>query len=142
MTMLIKDDRAWPHEINTTSTTGSRSPATASVHSRWDLTPGELIVRTQRDVDAVVIALYGELDLATCACLQRKLRHAINERPQRLIVDLSGLRFMDIQGLRVLLDAAERCREDNRRLSFLRGIPLVQRLFELTGNESALTFDD
>jgi anti-sigma B factor antagonist len=142
VTMIGSDTRAWPPEITTTATTGTRAPTGQPTHPRRPTIPGELIIDTHRDADAVTLALSGELDLATVEQLAQELVNVANDEIPRLVLDLSGLRFMDTSGLHVLIGAAERYHADRRRLSFMRGIPLVQRLFELTAAHHAITFDD
>lgn len=75
------------------------------------------------------IRLRGELDLAVIDEFRRALAGA--EHDGRLVVvDMRGLRFMDVVGLRLLLSAGNRLGD---RLT-LRGCSgQVQRLFELMG---------
>jgi anti-anti-sigma factor len=142
VTMIRSNTRAWPPEITTTATTGTRAATKQPTSPDRGWVPGELLIDTRRDANTVTLALSGELDLATVKQLDQALLDATNDEIPRLIVDLRGLQFMDTSGLHVLLDAAERYRADHRRLSFMRGIPLVQRLFELTAADHTITFDD
>jgi anti-anti-sigma factor len=60
-----------------------------------------------------IVAVSGEVDVCTKAQLQQALLPIIRERSGRLMLDLSGVSFMDCAGLRVLLAtrrrAASRC---------------------------------
>jgi anti-anti-sigma factor len=58
------------------------------------------------------------------------------------VLDLSGLRFIDSSGIRVLLLADARSRADANRLRLLRGQRQVQRALELCGLEDRLPFED
>jgi anti-sigma B factor antagonist len=89
----------------------------------------------------MVVALYGELDLASSPSLERELLGADSETLDRVVIDLSGLEFIDCSGLHVILRAKERFREDGRQLSLLRGPRAVQRLFELTGTLRFFCFE-
>jgi anti-anti-sigma factor len=66
--------------------------------------------RTYRDdVDGIfVLALEGELDIATAAQLKRELDEIINAMPGPVVVDLTALTFLDSSGAAVLLDVARR----------------------------------
>lgn len=101
---------------------------------------GALVIRRVHEADAVVLALSGELDLSSAQALSRELIDA--EASGRVVVDLSGLKFMDSTGLHTLLSAQRRYEQSGSRLSLLRGPPQVQRVFELTVTERAFTFDD
>ena len=95
---------------------------------------------TKRDREAVVLSIQGELDLADAPELARELSDA--EVSGRVIVDLSGVEFMDCSGLRTLLEASSRCNENGCQLSLLRGPRHVQRIFEVTDTLDRFAFDD
>lgn len=59
---------------------------------------------------------------------------------ERIVIDLSGLTFMDSSGLKLLLQAYARSQADSDRLRIIRGPRRVQRVFELSGTETALPF--
>jgi anti-anti-sigma factor len=103
---------------------------------------GPLTIRSSRQEDEHVVALYGELDLAGVEVLQDEIRRVEQSDAGRIIVDLSGLDFMDSTGLRSMLQIHARSRTDGDRVVFLRGGPIVQRLFEITQTESRLPFLD
>ena len=88
------------------------------------------------------ICVEGELDLATAADLERELTRAEDSDAQSIILDLSGLQFIDSTGVRLLLRAQARSREDSNRLALLRGPAAVQRVFDLTGILDLLPFAD
>jgi anti-sigma B factor antagonist len=87
-----------------------------------------------------VLTLYGELDLATIPHLEQQLELARDH--DRLVIDLSALRFMDCSGLRVLLAATQHAQENEQQLHLLRGAPPIQRVFELTNTSALFTFAD
>jgi anti-anti-sigma factor len=72
-----------------------------------------------------VVVPVGELDLDTAQELEAVL--ATQSGP--VVVDLRKLRFIDLTGLRVLLEADARSRQDGMNLRFIPG-PKVRRLFE------------
>jgi stage II sporulation protein AA (anti-sigma F factor antagonist) len=105
--------------------------------------PGGLVVRAQREADGLVLSLYGELDLSTSSLLERKLGMAEAGESERLVIDLSGLQFLDSTGLHTLVRAQKRwCNREGRSLSLLRGPRAVQRVFELTDAGRFFTFED
>jgi anti-sigma B factor antagonist len=106
--------------------------------------PGQLVIEKTQDADGVVLALSGELDLASAPVLERELRDAEATGPTRLVIDLAGLAFMDSTGLQALLRARERANNtDGPHQLVLRRAPhQVQRVFELTKTADAFTFAD
>ena len=81
---------------------------------------------------AVVVRLAGELDLYNAHAVREELLAAAERGPERLIVDLSGLTFIDSTGLGVLIEA--RTRLPNRR-AFLLAAPGLEtrRALEISG---------
>jgi len=104
--------------------------------------PGDLRIHASRDSGQVVLALEGELDLASAPKLEEELQRAEAENPSLLRIDLSGLTFMDSTGMRTLLLAQRRAQEGERRLALRRGPNQVQRVFELTGSVDTFAFED
>ncbi len=101
---------------------------------------GSLTVRSQREGDAHVIELVGELDLDGAPRLEDELRSVEAGDAPSIVVDLSGLEFIDSTGIRLLVMAAERCGEG--RFAILRGPPQVHRVFEITDLAARLPFAD
>lgn len=100
-----------------------------------------LSVETYRDGDgASVLQLYGELDLASAATFEARLACAEAE-PGALVIDLSGLDFIDSTGIAQLLAAHERARSNGRELVFLNGPPAVEKILRLTGLDQILAFE-
>jgi anti-anti-sigma factor len=103
---------------------------------------GTLTIRSARDGDEHHVALYGELDISCGDALEREMRGVEAGDAARIVVDLSGLQFMDSTGIRVLLSLHGRSRADGDRLFLLRGAPAVQQVLELTGADRLLPFAD
>jgi anti-anti-sigma factor len=66
-----------------------------------------LVVTVRRQRDRAVVALRGELDLATAGDLATRL-NALVGRTTDIEVDLCELSFIDCQGFHVLVEAARR----------------------------------
>jgi len=95
---------------------------------------GELLsIHSERRGDTLHVEPAGELDIATAELLEEELRAAEREDCATIVLDLSGLTFMDSTGLRVLLDFNERCGGDVGRLRVIAGAPAVERLLDIVG---------
>jgi anti-anti-sigma factor len=104
--------------------------------------PGEIgfAVEVGGGRDGTVVAPRGELDVAT----QAELRAALERQAEHgaVTLDLSGLRFMDTSGLRLILETAEASRRGEFAFAVLPGAPVVQRLFEVAGVMELVPFRD
>ncbi len=95
-------------------------------------------VEVRADPAGTVVTPRGELDMATAD----ELRAALDAAQGPLTLDLSGLRFLDTSGLRLVLETAEQARRDRRELTVLPGTAAVQRLFEVAGVAELVPFRD
>lgn len=82
--------------------------------------------------DHQAIAVSGELDRETTPRLATVLHRAIAEAPERIELDLSGVTFMDSQGLRILLEAKRRAGDDIE-IVVTETSAQVERLLHTTG---------
>jgi anti-sigma B factor antagonist len=99
-------------------------------------------VEVQNEGRAVIVAVAGELDLASSPTLEQELERVWDGSPERLIIDLRGLEFMDSTGLSIIVGAQQRLAEDGQTLSLVRGSAQVQRLLDLTGVSERLRLVD
>jgi anti-anti-sigma factor len=103
----------------------------------------EILDVTTEDRNGLVhLALVGELDLSTVAKVQEELRRIEAGSPATLVVDLSKLSFLDSTGLRCIVTADERARQEGRRIVIVRGPDAVQRVFAITRLDDRLEMVD
>ena len=99
-----------------------------------------LIISTRLESNVTVIAVSGELDLASTDQLDRTIRDAEQSPTGWIVVDLDDLRFMDSTGLNVLLEARRRARDNGDRLRFVRSRhEQVTRLLSITDTEEVFS---
>jgi anti-sigma B factor antagonist len=90
------------------------------------------VLGVERQGDAFVVRLGGELDLYNAPRVREALSEAASDSPARVVVDLSEVEFMDSSALGVLIEA--RTRLDNRRAFLLAGPGLeTRRALEISG---------
>ncbi len=89
---------------------------------------------------STVLSLAGELDLSQVPAAEQTFRSVEGSKPSMLIVDLSGLTFIDSSGLRLVLEADHRARRDGRRLVLIEGPESVQRVFLIALLDKRLEF--
>ena len=75
----------------------------------------------------MVVVLHGDLDIASADRASVAIEDAERERPEVLVLDLSGLSFFDSTGLRLVIKAASRANNEGRRLVVVPG-PATQAL--------------
>ncbi len=99
---------------------------------------GRLSYESHRNDDMVRLALAGEFDLSNAPQIEDALKQIEHDRPALLVLDLRELTFMDSTGLRVMVAADARARDDARRLAVVQGPEPVHRIFRITGLDDHL----
>jgi anti-sigma B factor antagonist len=90
----------------------------------------------------VVVAVEGELDLASSPELERALNRITTPPTALLVIDLSRLEFMDSTGLSTIVRAHQRLADVGCEVAIVKGSAQVQRLLDLTGVADRLRVAD
>ena len=90
------------------------------------------VTGVERNGDTVVVSLAGELDLYNAEAVRSVLLEECARRPERVVIDLSRVEFIDSTALGVLIEA--RTKLENRH-GFLLASPAVEtrRALEISG---------
>jgi anti-anti-sigma factor len=99
-------------------------------------------VTIERRDGAVHLALSGELDISTASRLEDDLHRVEAERPDLIVLDLRDLSFLDSTGLRLLIMADARAKEEGRRLAIGRANAMIQRVLHITRLDERLEVVD
>jgi anti-sigma B factor antagonist len=88
--------------------------------------------------DAVVVELSGELDISSAAGVESRLMEVEQRAPERLILDLRRVSFIDSTGLSMIINADGRARKEGRRLTIVSGEGVPRRILRTVGLEERL----
>jgi anti-anti-sigma factor len=80
-----------------------------------------------------LLRLTGELDMAGVDQLERLLTPDQTHEGATFVIDMRGLSFIDSSGLRALIMADERVRDEGGRFIVVRGPDRVNEILEMTG---------
>lgn len=93
----------------------------------------------RRNGDRTVLAVHGELDLATIDGVRARL-DALRAERRPVVLDLDGLDFMDSTGIRLVLQAAQDGAQTGWEFALTRGSYAVRRVFEAAKIEDRLPY--
>lgn len=102
-----------------------------------ELGDGEVQLSIEESVDpgeVPTIGLTGELDSSNVGQLETTVSAILAKRPDRVIFDLSQLRFMDSAGISVLVGLAG----EVQTVQIRDPTPIVRRVIEITGLNGVL----
>ena len=99
------------------------------------------VLGVERQGDAYVVKLAGELDLYNAMQVRKALDEACADSPKRIVVDLAEVEFIDSTALGVLIEARRHL--ENRR-AFLLAAPGLEtrRALEISGLDRHFTVHD
>jgi anti-sigma B factor antagonist len=88
------------------------------------------------------VQVRGEVDVATSPQLQNELAELLSRDARNLVVDMSGVTFIDSSGLGVLVEILERLQAQQGDAIVLRRMQEpVRRVFEITGLTELFTIE-
>ena len=84
------------------------------------------------------VVLTGELDVSTVPAFNKRMSELRHQGFHSLVLDLSGISFMDSTGLSAILVTEMHARMRGQRFSVVEGPAHVNELFRLTGVDNFL----
>jgi anti-sigma B factor antagonist len=102
----------------------------------------EFHIEERASTSPPVIAVCGEIDVATAPQLRECLHRVIAHGEATVVLDLLGVTFLDSTALGVLVGALKRCRELGGDLHVVVADPRIVKIFEITGLTNVFTIAD
>ena len=75
----------------------------------------------------------GELDLAATPTLDERVREMLADGSDQVVIDLRQVTFIDLAGVRLLLQLAQDAHDDGWRLSLIQAGAQVRQILTLSG---------
>ncbi len=102
----------------------------------------DLRVETRQQGGASVVSAVGEVDVFSAPDLDAALEAALAGGSARLVVDLSGVSFLDSTGLGVLVKALKGARDAGGSLHLVVASDRIRKIFEITGLDASMSIFD
>jgi len=100
---------------------------------------GDFGIRPMFEEDRVELRLFGDLDVWTAPQLADLLKRLLVEVPTSVVVDLGRLRFIDTNGLCVLVRAHRQFQGEGGELILVNALRGVRRAMDITGVSALLS---
>lgn len=99
-------------------------------------------VRVEQQGSTTIVAPSGDIDLSVSRDLQTRLRDVFSKKPDKVVVDLEGVPYMDSSGVATLVEGMQIARKQNAELILCRLQPRVRSIFEIARLEKVFTIVD
>jgi anti-sigma B factor antagonist len=99
---------------------------------------GHLTIESSVEGDTARVVLQGELDLHGVEPVNAELDQLTEQGVKSVLVDTSGLTFLDSSGLRTLLTGREKFSSLGGQLKVVESSPAVARVLDMTATRSLL----
>jgi anti-sigma B factor antagonist len=93
----------------------------------------DLTLATRTVSDRTVVVVSGEIDVYTAPKLREQIVSLVDEGQYHLIIDMSGVEFLDSTGLGVLVGGLKRVRAHDGSLGLVCDEERILKIFRITG---------
>ncbi len=90
------------------------------------------VVAQERDPQTMLVTVNGEVDASSSAALRDGIKGALTGGYKKVVLDLTGVSFMDSAGLRVLIDTQALGENSGSSVKIEAASDSVSRLLEMT----------
>lgn len=95
-------------------------------------------ITTSDSAAGTVVAVTGELDVFTAPALEQELQRCIEGGKADIVVDLTGVDFLDSTGLGVMVKALKWAREAGGGLRVVATEERITKVFTITGLDEVM----
>jgi anti-sigma B factor antagonist len=100
-----------------------------------------LTIGERWDAGVAIVTVRGEIDISTVSILSEQLGHLAGKNPQRLVIDLTGVSFVDASGLGGFVRIIRKALPPGCPVVIRSPQRRVRQLFKITGLDSVITVE-
>jgi anti-anti-sigma factor len=102
---------------------------------------GQLLISVDGGSEEDRVRLFGELDDSNAAELSRVMQSVLAQGSSDIVLDLSNVRFCDVQGVRLIVRSAATAREQGRTLKIVGAPAILAEALSITGDDIWVNLD-
>ncbi len=99
----------------------------------------ELNVDQSSIAGTTILRPSGDIDMSCAPSIRKAVANIMRERPERLIMDLSAVAYMDSSGIATLVEALQQSMRNKMKFVLVGVTPQVRSAFEITKLVSMFT---
>ncbi|MEO1583407.1 MAG: STAS domain-containing protein [Planctomycetota bacterium] len=93
--------------------------------------PTDITITTEQRGDARVVFPVGDIDLSRSPVLRQAMKAELESKPKKLVIELSGVEYMDSSGVATLVEAMQHSRKAGSALVLCSLTDRVRSIFEI-----------
>jgi len=97
------------------------------------------IISSESHAEGVTLRVHKDIDLSSSPGLRAALMELLKKKPQRVMIDLSQVGFMDSSGVATLVEALRQQRAHSGKMVLFGMNPRVKSIFEISRLDSLFT---
>ncbi|MCC7191856.1 MAG: STAS domain-containing protein [Phycisphaeraceae bacterium] len=101
-----------------------------------------IITKQQPLDDGMMVSIHGEIDFSRSPDLRSELLTLLGNKPGRMVLDLSGVPYMDSSGVATLVEVLQIQRKASSKLVLCGLQPKVRGIFEIARLNLVFTIVD
>lgn len=102
----------------------------------------DLVLQTRQEGGATVVTAAGEIDVFTAPDLDEALTAVLSRGATKIVMDLSGVTFLDSTGLGVLVKCLKQARGAGGWVRLVVQAEKIRKIFDITGLDAAMPLFD
>ncbi len=99
-------------------------------------------VTTREAKGGCIVDASGEIDMQTSPRMREELRNLVAKKPERIVVNLSDVKYIDSSGLATLVECLQSTRKTGSKLILTGMNDNVRDIFDLSGLNRVFTIVD
>ena len=105
----------------------------ARARAKWFHTGVDLTLTTRQHGDRTVVTIGGEIDVYTAPLLRDAISDLVAQGSHDIVIDLTGVGFLDSTGLGVLVGGLKKVRAHDGTLELVCDQERLLKIFRITG---------
>src|SRR5262245_27846509 len=106
------------------------------------MSDNNLSISSSRDAQSTLVTLGGDIDLRNSPALRTTLLELVDAAPRRVVMDLSGVTYVDSSGVGTLVEFKRKLERVGGQLVLAGMQPRVRGVFEITRLDRFFTITD
>ncbi len=101
-----------------------------------------LEIAVETSGETTIVTPKGEVDMARSPLLRKSIADVMKAKPKRVVLDLSGVPYMDSSGLATMVEALQNSRKNQIPLLLCSLTPRVRSILEIARLNTVFTLCD